>query len=81
MISMGALFLVTAQPTRMVPPYTIMEGRLNLPIAMRQPGWRKLRWSGGEGTMFLSQPGREMLASYHWPSVTVSILSAMMSRL
>ena len=31
--------------------------------------------------MFLSQPGMEMFASYHWHWVTVSMLSAMMSRL
>ena len=37
-------------------------------MAMRQPG------------MFLSQPGMEMFASYHWPHITVSIESAMRSR-
>ena len=37
-------------------------------MAMTQPG------------MFLSQPGREMLASYHWAPMTVSIESAMRSR-
>ncbi len=37
-------------------------------MAMRQPG------------MFLSQPGMEMLASYHWALITVSMESAMMSR-
>ena len=30
--------------------------------------------------MFLSQPGRAMWASYHWPPMTVSIESAMRSR-
>ena len=31
--------------------------------------------------MFLSQPGSEILASYHWARMTASIESAMMSRL
>ncbi len=30
--------------------------------------------------MFLSQPGSEMLASYHWARMTVSMESAIMSR-
>jgi len=38
------------------------------PMAIMHPG------------MFLSQPGMEMLASYHWPRVTVSMESAMRSR-
>ena len=38
------------------------------PIAIRQPG------------MFLSQPGIEMFASYHWAHMTVSIESAIRSR-
>ena len=37
-------------------------------MAIRQPG------------MFLSQPGIEMLASYHWAPITVSIESAIRSR-
>ncbi len=37
-------------------------------MAMRQPG------------MFLSQPGSEMLPSYHCAPITVSIESAMRSR-
>ncbi len=37
-------------------------------MAIRQPG------------MFLSQPGSEMLASYHWAPITVSIESAIRSR-
>src|ERR1700761_4670613 len=44
------------------------DGRFRRPIAIRQPG------------MFLSQPGIEMLASYHWADITVSMLSAIMSR-
>ena len=43
-------------------------GRLSRPMAIRQPG------------MFLSQPGRAMLASYHWAAMTVSIESAIRSR-
>jgi hypothetical protein len=41
-------------PGLMVPPYTMMEGRLSRAIAMTLPG------------MFLSQPGSDTLASYHW---------------
>ena len=37
-------------------------------MAIRQPG------------MFLSQPGSEMQASYHWAPITVSIESAIRSR-
>jgi hypothetical protein len=37
-------------------------------MAMTQPG------------MFLSQPGSEMLASYHWARMTISMESAMTSR-
>jgi hypothetical protein len=37
-------------------------------MAMTQPG------------MFLSHPGSEMLASYHWAAITVSIESAIRSR-
>ena len=44
------------------------DGRLSRPIAMTQPG------------MFLSQPGIDTLASYHWLDMTVSIESAMRSR-
>jgi hypothetical protein len=44
------------------------EGRFTRPMAIRQPG------------MFLSQPGIEMLASYHCAPITVSIESAMRSR-
>src|SRR5262245_24619410 len=43
-------------------------GRFSRPIAMRQPG------------MFLSQPGIDTFASYHWPAMTVSIESAIRSR-
>ena len=43
----------TETPGLMVPPYTMSAGRLRRPMAMRAPG------------MFLSQPGSEMLASYH----------------
>ena len=43
-------------------------GRLSLPMAMRHPG------------MFLSQPGMETLASYHWAPITVSMESAIRSR-
>jgi hypothetical protein len=46
---------------------TIMEGRLMRAIAIKHPG------------MFLSQPGSEMLASYHCALITVSMLSAMIS--
>src|SRR5687768_4330077 len=46
----------------------MMDGRFRRPIAIRQPG------------MFLSQPGREMLASYHCADITVSIESAIKSR-
>ena len=46
----------------------MMEGRFSRAIAITQPG------------MFLSQPGKEMLASYHWADITVSIESAMISR-
>jgi hypothetical protein len=38
-------------PARIVPPYTITDGRLNRAMAMMHPG------------IFLSQPGTEMLAS------------------
>jgi hypothetical protein len=44
------------------------DGRFTRPMAIRQPG------------MFLSQPGSEMLASYHWAHITVSIESAIRSR-
>ena len=30
--------------------------------------------------MFLSQPGMQMLASYHWAAITVSTVSAIRSR-
>ena len=59
---------ILLHPGLMVPPYTMMDGLLNLAMARMTPG------------MFLSHPGREMLASYHWPHITVSMLSAMMSR-
>ena len=58
---------ILLQPGLMEPPYTMMEGLLNLAMAMTTPG------------MFLSHPGSEMLPSYHWPHITVSMLSAMMS--
>src|SRR2546421_1842840 len=45
----------------------MIDGRLTRPMAMSTPG------------MFLSQPGSEMFASYHWPCMTVSIESAMIS--
>jgi len=51
----------------MVPPYTMMDGRFSLPMAIRVPG------------MFLSQPGMDTLASYHCALMTVSMESAMMS--
>ena len=57
-----------AMPGLIVPPYTMRPGRFRRPIAMMQPG------------MFLSQPGSEMLASYHWPPITVSMESAIRSR-
>lgn len=68
MVTFKSLPSILLQPGLMVPPYTMMEGRLNLAMAITTPG------------MFLSHPGREMLASYHWPHITVSMLSAMMSR-
>ncbi|KAG9792242.1 hypothetical protein KCU88_g816, partial [Aureobasidium melanogenum] len=46
----------------------MIDGRLTRPMAISTPG------------MFLSQPGIEMLASYHWPCITVSIESAIISR-
>lgn len=46
----------------------MIEGRLTRAMAMIVPG------------MFLSQPGSEMLASYHWAPITVSMLSAIKSR-
>ena len=46
----------------------MMVGRFRRAAAMTVPG------------MFLSQPGRETLASYHWARMTVSMESAMMSR-
>ena len=55
-------------PAAMVPPYTISAGRSTLHMAIRQPG------------MFLSQPGTVTTASYHCACMTVSMLSAMMSR-
>lgn len=39
------------QPARMVPPYTMIDGRLTRAMAMMQPG------------MFLSHPGMDRLAS------------------
>ena len=39
------------RPGAMVPPYNIMEGRFNLPIAIMEPG------------IFLSQPGTVINAS------------------
>mmetsp|Transcript_120670 Transcript_120670/g.341211 ORF Transcript_120670/g.341211 Transcript_120670/m.341211 type:complete len:360 (-) Transcript_120670:340-1419(-) len=56
------------RPVAMVPPYSISEGLLTRSIAMTQPG------------MFLSQPGIVTSASYHCAPMTVSILSAMISR-
>src|SRR3569833_260081 len=47
----------------------MMLGLFTRPMAITTPG------------MFLSHPGMEMLASYHWPFMTVSMLSAMISRL
>mmetsp|Transcript_8681 Transcript_8681/g.24800 ORF Transcript_8681/g.24800 Transcript_8681/m.24800 type:complete len:233 (-) Transcript_8681:429-1127(-) len=55
-------------PARMVPPYTMMEGLFRRPIAISVPG------------MFLSQPGRDTFASYHWALMTVSMESAIRSR-
>ena len=46
----------------------MIVGRFRRAAAMIVPG------------MFLSQPGSETLASYHWARMTVSIESAMMSR-
>src|SRR5271155_1390415 len=46
----------------------MIDGRLTRPMAMTTPG------------MFLSHPGREMLASYHCPCMTVSTESAIKSR-
>ena len=57
-----------AHPGLIVPPYTISDGRFTLAIAIITPG------------MFLSQPGIEILASYHWPPITVSTESAIRSR-
>ena len=56
------------RPARMVPPYTIREGRFRRAAAMIVPG------------MFLSQPGRDTLASYHCAPMTVSMESAIRSR-
>jgi hypothetical protein len=56
------------RPGRIVPPYTMIDGRFTRPIAITQPG------------MFLSQPGIEMFASYHCAPITVSIESAIRSR-
>jgi hypothetical protein len=43
---------MTLCPGLMVPPYTMMEGRLRRAMAITLPG------------MFLSHPGRDTLASY-----------------
>ena len=56
------------RPARMVPPYTMSEGRSTLASAIITPG------------MFLSHPGMAIAPSYHCPRVTVSIESAMRSR-
>lgn len=48
-------------PGLMVPPYTMREGRFRRPMAMSVPG------------MFLSQPGRLMLASYHCALITCAL--------
>lgn len=57
-----------AIPGLIVPPYTIKLGRFKRPMAMIHPG------------MFLSHPGNETFASYHWPAITVSMESAIKSR-
>ena len=57
-----------AKPGRIVPPYTMIAGRLSRSIAMTEPG------------MFLSQPGTVITASYHCALTTVSIESAIRSR-
>lgn len=56
------------QPGLIVPPYTMIDGRLRRDIAIRAPG------------MFLSQPGIVMRPSYHCADITVSIESAIRSR-
>mmetsp|Transcript_11041 Transcript_11041/g.20034 ORF Transcript_11041/g.20034 Transcript_11041/m.20034 type:complete len:390 (+) Transcript_11041:309-1478(+) len=56
------------RPEAMVPPYIINEGLLTRIMAMTHPG------------MFLSQPGMVTKASYHCAPITVSMLSAMISR-
>ena len=60
--------LPSACPARIVPPYTISDGRFSRAIAMTDPG------------MFLSQPGTVTSASYHCAPITVSIESAIRSR-
>mmetsp|Transcript_20682 Transcript_20682/g.48645 ORF Transcript_20682/g.48645 Transcript_20682/m.48645 type:complete len:205 (-) Transcript_20682:386-1000(-) len=52
----------------MVPPYTMIPGRLRRPMAMMHPG------------MFLSHPGNAMSPSYHWADMVVSMESAIRSR-
>mmetsp|Transcript_43047 Transcript_43047/g.78263 ORF Transcript_43047/g.78263 Transcript_43047/m.78263 type:complete len:389 (-) Transcript_43047:384-1550(-) len=56
------------RPDAMVPPYIITEGLLTRIMAITQPG------------MFLSHPGMVTKASYHCAPITVSMLSAMISR-
>src|SRR5690625_3540584 len=54
-------------PGRIVPPYTMIDGRFTRAIAITDPG------------MFLSQPTTEIFPSYHWALITVSMESAMIS--
>ena len=58
-----------AQPEAMVPPYTTMLGRSTRLIPIRAPG------------IFLSQPTTATVASYHCAELTISIESAITSRL
>eukprot|EP00427_Karlodinium_veneficum_P019594 CAMPEP_0169127732 /NCGR_PEP_ID=MMETSP1015-20121227/36178_1 /TAXON_ID=342587 /ORGANISM="Karlodinium micrum, Strain CCMP2283" /LENGTH=91 /DNA_ID=CAMNT_0009191561 /DNA_START=270 /DNA_END=545 /DNA_ORIENTATION=- len=55
-------------PVAIVPPYSITDGLFMRSIPITQPG------------MFLSHPGIVTKASYHCAPMTVSILSAMISR-
>jgi hypothetical protein len=59
---------VSEYPGIIEPPYTMSDGRLCRAKAMMTPG------------MFLSHPGMAMQASWCWAHVTVSMLSAMTSR-
>ena len=60
-------FFSATQPEAMVPPYTMILGRLRRNMAITEPG------------MFLSQPTTATMPSYDIPPITVSIESAIKS--